>query len=59
VQGIATTDISPASGEVALEATSELERRLAWSDELVPAGTRVVVVEHSASKVRVRRHLAD
>ncbi|MBD8080310.1 NfeD family protein [Cellulosimicrobium arenosum] len=59
VQGIATTDIDPARGEVSLEAARELERRLAWSDEPIPEGARVVVLEQSGSKVRVRRHFAN
>ncbi|MCA5891888.1 NfeD family protein [Isoptericola sp. NEAU-Y5] len=53
VQGTATTDITPTSGEVALDAASELERRLARADEPIPAGARVVVVEHFGSTVRV------
>ena len=53
VYGTATTDVTPTSGEVTLDAASELERRLARSDEPIPAGSRVVVVEHSGSTVRV------
>ena len=58
VQGTATTAIDPARGEVSLDAAHELERRLAWSDEPIPEGARVVVLEQSGSKVRVRRHFA-
>ncbi|WP_278236161.1 NfeD family protein [Isoptericola sp. AK164] len=53
VQGTATTDISQSSGEVALDAVSELERRLAWSMEPIASGTRVVVLEHQPNSVRV------
>ncbi len=58
VQGTATTAITAGSGEVALDAVSELERRLAWSDEPIAEGARVVVVEHSGSRVRVQAHTA-
>ncbi|MFC8920972.1 NfeD family protein [Cellulosimicrobium sp. NPDC057127] len=58
VQGTATTDIDPSAGEVSLDAAHELERRLAWSEEPIPAGARVVVLEQSGSRVRVRRHFA-
>jgi membrane-bound ClpP family serine protease len=56
VQGTATTAIDPARGEVSLDAAHELERRLAWSDEPIPEGARVVVLEQSGSRVRVQRH---
>jgi membrane-bound ClpP family serine protease len=59
VQGTATTAIDPARGEVSLDAAHELERRLAWSDEPIPEGARVVVLEQSGSRVRVRRHFAN
>ncbi|MBD5785856.1 NfeD family protein [Cellulosimicrobium terreum] len=59
VQGTATTAIDPARGEVSLDAVHELERRLAWSDEPIPEGARVVVLEQSGSKVRVQRHFAN
>ena len=59
VQGTATTAIDPSRGEVSLDAVHELERRLAWSDEPIPEGARVVVLEQSGSKVRVRRHFAN
>ena len=58
VQGTATTDITPTSGEVTLDAASELERRLARSDEHIGTGTRVVVLEHSGSTVRVGPYVA-
>ncbi|WP_407319501.1 NfeD family protein [Isoptericola halotolerans] len=53
VQGTAVTDITQASGEVSLDAVSELERRLAWSLEPIAEGTRVVVLEHQPNSVRV------
>jgi membrane protein implicated in regulation of membrane protease activity len=53
VQGTATTNITQSSGEVSLDAVSELERRLAWSLEPIAAGTRVVVLEHQPNSVRV------
>jgi membrane-bound ClpP family serine protease len=59
VQGTATTAIDPSRGEVSLDAAHELERRLAWSEEPIPEGARVVVLEQSGSKVRVRRHFAN
>jgi len=55
VEGTATTHISTSSGEVSLDAAHELERRLAWSDEVIPEGSRVVVLEHAGSRVRVQR----
>ncbi|WP_265521651.1 NfeD family protein [Oerskovia flava] len=59
IQGVATTAIDPSRGEVSLDAAHELERRLAWSDEPVPEGARVVVVEQSGSRVRVRQHFPN
>jgi len=56
VQGTATSDISSATGEVSLDAVRELERRLAWADEPIPSGARVVVLEQSGTRVRVRRY---
>jgi membrane protein implicated in regulation of membrane protease activity len=53
VQGTAVTDITQSSGEVSLDAVSELERRLAWSLEPIAEGTRVVVLEHQPNSVRV------
>lgn len=54
-QGTATAPIDAAHGEVSLDAVQELERRLAWADEPIPEGARVVVVEQSGSRVRVQR----
>ncbi|WP_240666359.1 NfeD family protein [Oerskovia turbata] len=59
VQGTATSDISPATGEVSLDAAHELERRLAWADEPIPTGARVVVLEQSGTRVRVRRYFPN
>ncbi len=59
VAGIATTEIDERRGEVRLESAQELERRLAWSDEPIPEGARVVVVEQSGSRVRVRQHFPN
>ncbi|MGW8567656.1 NfeD family protein [Isoptericola sp. NPDC055881] len=54
--GTATTDVTATSGEVSLDVPTELERRLARSDEPIAAGSRVVVLEHSGSTVRVGLH---
>lgn len=54
LQGIATATVTRHGGEVRLDGAQELESRLAWADEVIPAGTRVVVVEQSGSRVRVR-----
>ena len=51
--GTAMTDLTPMSGEVSLDVPTELERRLARSDQPIAAGSRVVVLEHSGSTVRV------
>lgn len=59
IQGTATSDISAATGEVSLDAAHELERRLAWADEPIPSGARVVVLEQSGTRVRVRRHFPN
>jgi membrane protein implicated in regulation of membrane protease activity len=53
VQGTAVTDITQSTGEVSLDAVTELERRLAWSLEPIAAGTRVVVLDHQPNSVRV------
>lgn len=55
VPGLVTSTITPGgAGEVSLDDPRELERRLAWADEEIPAGTRIVVVEQSGSRVKVR-----
>ncbi|GGC02130.1 NfeD family protein [Cellulomonas carbonis] len=54
VQGVVTSTIMPGgSGEVSLDDPTELERRLAWSDQPIAAGTRVVVLQQSGSRVKV------
>ena len=55
VQGTATTAIDPARGEVSLDAAHELERRLAWADEPLPEGARVVVLAPCARRGRGAR----
>ena len=55
VEGTATTHITTSSGEVSLDDVHELERRLAWADDHIPEGSRVVVLEHAGSRVRVQR----
>ncbi|HEV6955079.1 MAG TPA: NfeD family protein [Promicromonospora sp.] len=52
-QGSVTSDVDTAHGEVSLDATSELETRLAFADEPIPQGTRVVVVEQHGARVKV------
>ena len=52
--GVVTSTIVPGgSGEVSLDDPTELERRLAWADVEIAAGTRVVVVEQAGSRVKV------
>ena len=54
VTGVVTSTIVPGgSGEVSLDDPTELERRLAWADAEIAAGTRVVVVEQAGSRVKV------
>lgn len=55
VAGTVTATITPSrAGEVSLDDPSELERRLAWADVEIAEGTRVVVVEQSGGRVKVR-----
>lgn len=51
--GVTRSDISPAGGEVSLDGPNEVERRLAFSDAPIPEGTRIRVVEHSGTRVKV------
>jgi membrane protein implicated in regulation of membrane protease activity len=51
--GVSTSPISPAGGEVSLDAPGEVERRLAYSDDPIPAGSRIRVIEHSGTRVKV------
>ncbi|WP_019137824.1 NfeD family protein [Cellulomonas massiliensis] len=53
--GVLTATTGPEGGEVRLEGVRDLESRLAWADEPIPAGTRVVVVAVSGSRVHVTR----
>lgn len=53
--GVLTATTGPEGGEVRLEGVHDLESRLAWADESLPAGTRVVVVAVSGSRVQVAR----
>jgi len=52
--GVTTATTGPSGGEVRLEGVRDLEARLAWADEELAAGTRVVVVGVSGSRVHVR-----
>ncbi|MGP7959410.1 NfeD family protein [Sanguibacter sp. A247] len=51
--GVAKSDITPQRGEVFLDAPQEIERRMAWSDAPIDEGTRIVVVAHEGSRVKV------
>ncbi|WP_448004505.1 NfeD family protein [Agromyces bauzanensis] len=51
--GTAKSDISPAGGEVSLDGPAEIERRLAYSDAPIAQGSRVRVVEHAGTRVKV------
>lgn len=53
--GMTTATTGPGGGEVRLEGVRDLEARLAWAEEEIPAGTRVVVVGVSGSRVQVTR----
>lgn len=53
LQGSVTATVTTGGGEVSLDDPQELERRLAWGDDTIPVGTRIVVVEHSGSRVKV------
>lgn len=52
--GTTTATTGPTGGEVRLDGVRDLEARLAWSDDEIAAGTRVVVVGVSGSRVQVR-----
>ena len=45
--------ITPTHGEVFLDAPSELERRMAWSDAPIAQGARIVVLTQAGSRVHV------
>lgn len=53
VTGVATATISPSGGEVSLDGSHEIERRLAYSDDVIEQGTRIRVLEHSGTRVKV------
>lgn len=51
--GVTRSPITPSGGEVSLDDPHEIERRLAYSDETIPEGVRIRVVEHSGTRVKV------
>lgn len=51
--GIARSDISSSGGEVSLDAPGEIERRMAYSDQPIAEGSRIRVVEHAGTRVKV------
>ncbi|MGR0221749.1 NfeD family protein [Agromyces sp. ZXT2-6] len=51
--GVATAAIGESGGEVSLDGPGELERRLAFADAPIPEGSRVRVVAHAGSRVKV------
>ena len=55
LSGVTRSDITAAGGEVSLDGTHEVERRLAYSTEPIPEGVRVRVVDQSGMRVKVER----
>jgi membrane protein implicated in regulation of membrane protease activity len=53
VHGTVTSDVDRGHGEVSLDAATELETRLAFSDEPIEQGTRIAVVEQHGARVKV------
>lgn len=53
IQGSVTSGVDRGHGEVSLDAATELETRLAFSDEPIEQGTRIVVVEQHGARVKV------
>lgn len=51
--GVTRSPITVAGGEVSLDGPHEIERRLAFSEEPIPEGVRIRVVEHSGTRVKV------
>ncbi|SDB87245.1 NfeD-like C-terminal, partner-binding [Sanguibacter gelidistatuariae] len=51
LEGVATSRITTTAGEVSLD--GELERRLAWANQVITEGTRIVVVEETPGRVLV------
>jgi membrane protein implicated in regulation of membrane protease activity len=58
LSGVATATITASGGEVSLDGPGELERRLAYADSAIAEGSRVRVIEHSGSRVKVVAELA-
>jgi len=52
-QGSVTSSVDRGHGEVSLDAATELETRLAFSEEPIEQGTRIVVVEQHGARVKV------
>ena len=52
-QGAVTSGVDRGHGEVSLDVPTELETRLAFSDEPIEQGTRIVVVEQHGARVKV------
>ncbi|NQX28417.1 NfeD family protein [Microbacteriaceae bacterium VKM Ac-2854] len=55
LRGVATATITVEGGEVSLDGPREVERRLAYSEEPIPAGTRIRVIEMAGTRVKVER----
>ncbi|NQX12513.1 NfeD family protein [Microbacteriaceae bacterium VKM Ac-2855] len=55
LRGIATATITVEGGEVSLDGPREVERRLAYSEEPIPPGTRIRVIEMAGTRVKVER----
>jgi len=55
VVGVLTAPTGPEGGEVALDGPRERSVRLAWSDEALPSGARVVVVSVTGNRLHVAR----
>lgn len=53
LSGVATASIGESGGEVSLDGPGELERRLAFADAPIAEGTRVRVIAHTGSRVKV------
>ncbi|MBX3093531.1 MAG: hypothetical protein KF680_03165 [Cryobacterium sp.] len=53
LSGVTRSDIGPAGGEVSLDGTHEVERRLAYSSEPISEGVRVRVVGQTGMRVKV------
>ena len=53
LSGVRRSPITPAGGEVSLDGPHEIERRLAYSDESIPEGVRIRVIEHTGTRVKV------